>query len=281
MSQDEVILSFPAGLVGFENVTEFRLFEPAGGYPLKFLQAVDRPELSFVCMDAAAIKMDYEVPLNDSDAAFLALEKLEDAMVLVLVVIPEDPRLMTANLAGPLVINIRTLKGRQVILDTREYPLKYPVLNNQDGVLISFPSGLIGFSHLRSFRLFEPLGSYPLKFLQAVEDEAVSFTCVDVAAIKMDYEFALQEEEAQTLGFEKPEDAMVLALVVVPEDPRQMTANLAGPVVINVKTRQARQVILDTERYPLKYPIISDPPGKCPAADSRKDQDGCSSSHGK
>lgn len=258
MSQDETILSFPAGLAGFEKITEFRLFEPSGGYPLRFLQSVAQPELSFVCMDAAAIKIDYEVPLAEADAAFLALEQPEDALVLALVVVPEDPRRMTANLAGPLVINTRTKKGRQVLLDTRQYPLQHPVFNTQEDVIVSFPAGLIGFSHLRSFRLFEPAGGYPLKFLQSVENAEISFTCIDVAAIKMDYEFALNEEEAKALALEKPEDALVLALVVIPEDPRQMTANLAGPLVINTQTKQGRQVILNTEQFSLKHPIISD-----------------------
>jgi len=260
MPQDETILSFPAGLAGFEKITELKLFEPTGGYPLRFLQAADQPELSFVCMDAAAIKMDYEVPLGDDDAAFLGLEKPEDALVLVLVVVPEDPRRMTANLAGPLVINTKSRKGRQVLLDSRQYPLQHPVFGAPEDVLISFPAGLIGFPHLRSFRLFEPAGSYPLKFLQSVEEAEISFTCIDVAAIKMDYEFALSEEEAQTLALEKPEDALVLALVVIPEDPRQMTANLAGPLVVNTLSKQGRQVILNTENYSLKFPIISDRP---------------------
>jgi flagellar assembly factor FliW len=260
MPQGATILSFPAGLAGFEKNTEYQLFEPTGGYPLRFLQAVEQPELSFVCMDAAAIKIDYEVPLSDDDAAFLALEKPEDALVLVLVVVPEDPRLMTANLAGPLVINTRSRKARQVLLDSRQYPLQHPVFGSPEDILISFPAGLIGFPHLRSFRLFEPSGSYPLKFLQSVEESEISFTCIDVAAIKMDYEFALNEEEAKALALEKPEDALVLALVVIPEDPRQMTANLAGPLVVNTQSKEGRQVILNTENYSLKFPIISDRP---------------------
>ncbi len=261
MSQDENILTFPAGLAGFETLREFRLFEPTGGYPLRFLQSVEQPDISFVCMDAAAIKLDYEVPLGDADAAFLALGSPEDALVLVLVVVPEDPRQMTANLAGPLVINVKTKQARQVLLDARHYPLKHPVFSVPDDVVISFPAGLIGFSHLRSFRLFEPSGGYPLKFLQSVEEAEISFTCLDVAAIKMDYEFPLNEEESQALSLEKPEDALVLALVVIPEDPRQMTANLAGPLVINTRSRQGRQIVLNTDTYPLKYPIISDRPG--------------------
>lgn len=260
MPEDEIILSFPAGLAGFEKVTEYRLFEPLGGYPLRFLQAVERPELSFVCMDAVAIKMDYEVPLSDDDAAFLALEKPEDALVLVLVVVPEEPRFATANLAGPLVINAHSRTGRQIMLDIRHFPLKHPVFSFQDDVIVSFPAGLIGFPHLRSFFLFEPSESYPLKFLQSIQEPEISFTCLDVAAIKKDYEFALSAEEAEALALEKPEDALVLALVVIPKDPRQMTANLAGPLVINSQTKKGRQVVLSIEKYPLKYPIIRDRP---------------------
>jgi len=133
MSEEEVLnkVSFPTGLVGFPKLDLFRLMEPSGGYPLKFLQAVDQEEISFVCIDVAAIKPDYEVPLDDEDAQSLAIEDPADALVLALVVIPEDPRQMTANLAGPLVINTKTLKGRQVILNPDRYPLKFRVFSEQ------------------------------------------------------------------------------------------------------------------------------------------------------
>jgi len=262
MPEDDVILSFPAGLAGFEKITEYQFFEPSGGYPLRFLQSVEQPEISFVCMDAVAIKMDYEFPLSDEEAAFLALEKPEDALVLVRVAIPENPCHATANLAGPLVVNTHTRQGRQVVLDPLQFPPDYPVYRDQDDVIISFPDSLVGFSPLRFFCLLEPSESYPLKFLQSIEKPEISFTCIDVAAIKMDYEFPLTEEEAAALALEKPEDALVLALVVIPQDPRQMTANLAGPLVINCQTRKGRQMILNIEKYPLKYPIINDRPEK-------------------
>ena len=44
--------------------------------------------------------------------------------------------------------------------------------------------------------------------------------------------------------------------MVIPEDPRKMTANLAGPLVINAKTRIGRQIVLNTDKYPLKYAIL-------------------------
>ena len=56
MDQVDAILSFPAGLIGFPALKAFRLFEPRDSYPLKFLQAVDRKDISFTCVDVQARK---------------------------------------------------------------------------------------------------------------------------------------------------------------------------------------------------------------------------------
>ena len=126
----------------------------------------------------------------------------------------------------------------------------------QDDPIISFPAGLVGYPALKSFRLFEPKESYPLKFLQAVEREDVSFTCIDVQAFKPDYVVPLSDADAQSLAIRQPADALVLALLVIPADPTRMTANLAGPVLVNVRTLQARQVALNIDQYPLAYPVF-------------------------
>jgi flagellar assembly factor FliW len=128
MAQEDIILSFPRGLLGFPQLTAFRLFEPKDGYPIKFLQAVDQEDVSFTCIDVKAIKPDYVVPLSDEDARSLALHEPADALILALLAIPADPSKMTANLAGPLVINIQTLQARQIVLNIDHFPLQYPVL---------------------------------------------------------------------------------------------------------------------------------------------------------
>jgi flagellar assembly factor FliW len=131
MVQDDVILSFPRGLLGFPQYTTFRLYEPEDGYPLKFLQAVGREDVSFTCIDVQAIKPDYVVPLSDEDAQGLAIQEPADALVLALLAIPEDPKRMTANLAGPLVINAKTLQARQIVLNIDQFPLQYPVFSGK------------------------------------------------------------------------------------------------------------------------------------------------------
>lgn len=126
-----------------------------------------------------------------------------------------------------------------------------------DGVLLTFPKGLVGFPQHKAFRLFEPNDGYPLKFLQSVDAQEVSFTCIDPVSIKQDYEVPLGPEDSEALRLESPEDAMVLTLVVIPDDARQMTTNLAGPLVINAKTKVGYQIVLNTETYPLRFPILT------------------------
>ena len=260
MVQDDFIISFPEGLIGFREHTAFALLEPADGYPIKFLQSVVDPAVSLTCMDALCVKADYEVPLAPADAEALALENPEDAMVLVTVSVPGgDSQLTTADLAGPLVINLRTRTGRQVALDSKVFPLQYKVFVPREDTILQFPGGLIGFPALKAFRLFEPADGYPLKFLQSVDHEDISFTCIDVGAFKPDYTVPMGEADAQALAIEEPGDALILALVTVPKDPSRMTANLAGPLVVNIKTLQARQIVLNIDRFPLAYPLF---PGK-------------------
>jgi flagellar assembly factor FliW len=252
---EEVNIHFPKGLIGIPEAKDFHFFEPDDAYPLKFLQSAQDPLLSFVAMDVAAIKMDYSAPLGPEEAEILRLEAPEDALVMAFVLIPENQTAneMVANLAGPIIINRHTKLGVQLALDQDEYPLRHPIFEAS----VHFPAGIVGFKELKRFRLLEPAGAYPFKFLQAIGYEEYSFVCIDVGAIKPDYELPLSPEDAEFLAAEAQDDVMILAIVVIPEEPRQMTANLAGPLVINKSSLKARQLVLDSDKYPLRYQILN------------------------
>jgi flagellar assembly factor FliW len=126
---EPVVLTFPKGLVGFPQLHKFHLFEPQDGYPFKFLQSAENPETSFICIDPVCVKKDYEVPLSMEEAEALALLAPADALILTLVVIQDEPKQMTTNLAGPLVINIQSRTGYQLVLNSDQFPLRFPILD--------------------------------------------------------------------------------------------------------------------------------------------------------
>ncbi|TMB39093.1 MAG: hypothetical protein E6J55_23450 [Deltaproteobacteria bacterium] len=120
----ERILRFPEGLVGFPEARHFVLLDSSHpGSPFRYLLCLDLPELGFVVCDAAHVCAGYV-----ADVPRPAEVPAEDLAVLALVTVPADPRQMTANLMAPLLVDCRSGRGRQVVLDTGRHPIRYPLL---------------------------------------------------------------------------------------------------------------------------------------------------------
>lgn len=125
---EEKTLAFPDGLLGFEECKRFALLEHAPETPFKWLQCLDDPDVAFVVLSPLEFVPGYAVELGRDDVVKLGLKDAREAAVYVLVVIPDDPSAMTANLQGPLVLNVERRVGRQVVLADGRYRTRHPIL---------------------------------------------------------------------------------------------------------------------------------------------------------
>lgn len=115
--KEESVLTFPSGLLGFPEQTQYVILDHDTDVPFKWLQAVGDPDLAFVILDPADIVQGYSVALTPEALAELKSDRSDDLSIAVILTIPsEDPASVTANLRGPLVINPRTKLGKQVVL---------------------------------------------------------------------------------------------------------------------------------------------------------------------
>ena len=72
-----------------------------------------------------------------------------------------------------------------------------------------------------------------------------------------DYTFDLPDQTQQELMITSRDEVDVLVIVTVPaKEPRSLTANLLGPLIINVRKRLACQIVLDPNLYPVQCPLI-------------------------
>ncbi len=119
------LLEFPRGLVGLPEARRFAFLHLEDG-PGQFfwLQSLDDPALAFVVCEPQAFFPDYRVPLTKEEQAFLGIGNADDGIVCLILVVPEDPEQISANLRGPLVINGETCRGIQLVLAGEEYPTK-------------------------------------------------------------------------------------------------------------------------------------------------------------
>ena len=127
-----------------------------------------------------------------------------------------------------------------------------------DDKIITFENGIIGFPDLKHFTLLhdEEKGTNAgIRFMQSIEEPSFAMPVMDPLVVAPDYNPQVNEELLVSAGNLTEENILVLVTVTVPGDLTKMTVNLQGPFVINVEEHKACQVILDTEKYPVKFPI--------------------------
>ncbi|MBR5422103.1 MAG: flagellar assembly protein FliW [Lachnospiraceae bacterium] len=124
-----------------------------------------------------------------------------------------------------------------------------------DEKLIHFPNGIVGFPELQDFALIhdsEKENQPGIRWMQSVQEPNFAMPVVDPLVAKEDYNPSVDDDQLKTIG--ECEEPLVLVTITVPSDLKKMSVNLKAPMIINVDSRKAVQVILEDE-YDVKYYI--------------------------
>lgn len=128
--EDEKIITFVNGLVGFPELKDFALIydtekSEAGG--LEWLQSMQEPGFAIPVMNPLSVLPDYNPQVEEEWLKTLGEFDQESLLVLVTVTVPADITKMTVNLKGPIVINANTCKACQVIAEGNGCEVKFPI----------------------------------------------------------------------------------------------------------------------------------------------------------
>lgn len=123
------VIEFPGGIIGFPDLQHFVLLydEEQGSNTVKWLQSVEEPGFAMPVLNPLIVKEDYNPSVDDELLKPLGEMKDEDMIVLVTMTIPHELEKMTVNLRGPVIVNSATCKGCQIIIESDEYKVKYPI----------------------------------------------------------------------------------------------------------------------------------------------------------
>lgn len=128
--------------------------------------------------------------------------------------------------------------------------------------VIEVPEGLLGFGNQRRYILLEDPEQNPFLWFQSLDDPALAFVLVDPALFFPSYRVAVPREEIANLKLTDVAEARILVVVVVAADPGRITANLKGPLILNPRTRRAKQVVLMEEDYQTQHPLLAQISGR-------------------
>jgi len=144
-----------------------------------------------------------------------------------------------------LAIKLKTKTMGEVVIDEKQ--------------VFDFPEGLLGFDYIKKFVLLDTEDpSSPLKWLQAYDEPDLAFIVIRPADFMNQYELVISQNDLNIVQTKKTDDLIVFAIVTIPSNPADMTANLQGPVIINPEKRIGKQAIILTDSYSVKHRILDE-----------------------
>lgn len=140
-----------------------------------------------------------------------------------------------------------------MVLEPQTRTVRIPV---SEGNIFTFPDGVPAFEDYRQFVVYYDTQMQPFFFMKSIGvSPEISFVCVDPFMICPDYQIKLERRDLQALELKRGADAFVFSIVTVTDDPCDITANLKGPVVLNMRNKRGRQVICEGSRYDVRFRV--------------------------
>lgn len=122
-----------------------------------------------------------------------------------------------------------------------------------------FPEGILGFENLKDYIMLDA-SQQPFYWLQSMDVQEIAFVLIDPLLFRPDYTPDVAQAELEEIGLsgKNDENILVFTIVTIPEDQKNMTANLRGPVLINRGTHTGRQAISQNPKWSTRHNILEE-----------------------
>jgi flagellar assembly factor FliW len=124
--------------------------------------------------------------------------------------------------------------------------------------VIHFPEGLLGFESCRRFLLIDDESVAPFRWLQCITQPDLAFAVIEPRIFLANYRVQLSAAAAAIVDHDAESQPLILTIAVLSRDPHHITVNLAGPLVVNARTRTGVQAVLDSRRCNARYSVYDD-----------------------
>ena len=124
--------------------------------------------------------------------------------------------------------------------------------------IVIFNKGLLGFKELKKYFLIDLEEIKPFKILQSLESDEVGMIVISPYDFFEDYEIKLNEEIIKNLKIKSSEEVIIVNTVTLNSEPKKITTNLQGPIIINISNNIGEQLIVDDPKYKIKEPLVKE-----------------------
>ena len=135
--------------------------------------------------------------------------------------------------------------------------VRFGEIDIDENRIFEFVLPIIGFDTLKKFVILEPGKETLFKWLQSVDDPTLAFPIISVSTLNIDYSIDLPDNVVDMLEVTSVESLLVMNITSIPQDnPKATTINLLAPLIFNIDTQKAGQIVLSGSGYDISYPMF-------------------------
>jgi flagellar assembly factor FliW len=131
------IIHFSEGIPAFEEQKQYVIIPVDEDSSFYYLQSVQEPALCLVITRPFVFFPDYEIEIADEELQRLEVQgEASELAIYVILTIPEDFHLTTANLLAPIVINPENRQAVQYVVVNPKYSTRHLILKPQKSAAV-------------------------------------------------------------------------------------------------------------------------------------------------
>lgn len=138
--QNEAFITFPEGLLGFQDLRNFVILDDPNDDIFAWLQSCELTSVAFPILEPEIFGQHYTSSLTKNEIESLKLTAGQSPTFMNIITIPDDPTQMTANLKAPIVINQKEKLARQCVLQDNSLAIREPIFLKLQSCVVQNPN---------------------------------------------------------------------------------------------------------------------------------------------
>jgi flagellar assembly factor FliW len=121
---EDKIITMAKPVLGFERLKQYCIIEREDCEPFLWYQSIDSPETAFIVCNPVIFYPDYRIEVNPRELEEIRITDVKAVETYSIVTVPRDPRQLSINLKGPIIINTENRLAKQLVLVNSDYKVK-------------------------------------------------------------------------------------------------------------------------------------------------------------
>lgn len=138
--QNEDIITFPEGMLGFQDLRQFVLLDDPNDDIFAWLQSCELPSVAFPVLEPEIFGHYYSVNLSKNEIELLKIKGDQKPSFMNIITIPDDPTQMTANVKAPIAFNMTERIARQCVLQDNHLAIREPIFVKLQSRVVQNPN---------------------------------------------------------------------------------------------------------------------------------------------